>query len=174
MPNEIKEESIKRVEELLADCKIAIVTDYRGMSVAEMGNLRRQLSGSKTEYHVVKNTLASIAAERSGREELKNFLVNPSAIAFGYGEVVESAKTLVEYIRSSKAPLSIKGGLLDRRALSAEEVTTLASLPPAPVLVSQLMRQMQAPISSLLSVLSANMRGLVGVLEARKQQLEGG
>lgn len=174
MPKEIKEETIKRIEDLLADCRIAIVTDYRGMTVGEMSDLRRRLRDSNTQYHVVKNTLASLAAERTGRDELKTFLCHPSAIAFGYGESVESAKIMVEYIRSSKAPLKIKGGLLNRRALSAEEVTTLASLPPAPVLISQVMQQMQAPISSLLAILSANVRGLVVTLQARKQQLEGG
>lgn len=174
MPKEIKEDTIKRIEDLLADCRIAIVTDYRGMTVAEMGELRRRLRDSNTEYHVVKNTFTSIAADRTGREELKSFLSHPSAIAFGYGEAVESARIMIEYIRSTKTPLSIKGGLLDKRALSAEEVITLASLPPAPVLISQVMQQMQAPIYSLLAVLSANLRGLVGTLQARKQQLEGG
>ncbi|MFC1925160.1 50S ribosomal protein L10 [Chloroflexota bacterium] len=174
MAKEKNEETIKRVENLLADCKIAIVTDYRGMTVAEMSDIRQRLRNSNTEYHVVKNTLTSLAADRTGREELKAFLTQPSAIAFGYGEVVDSAKIMIEYIRSSKVPLKIKGGVLDQRALSAEEVTTLASLPPAPILISQLMQQLQAPISSLLFVISANLRGLVGVLEARKQQLEGG
>jgi large subunit ribosomal protein L10 len=174
MPKEIKEEAIKKIEDLLADCKIAIVTDYRGMTVAEMGALRRRLRDSNTKYHVVKNTLTSIAADRTERGELKTFLAQPSAIAFGYGEVVDSARIMVEYMRSSKTPLKIKGGLLNKRALSAEEVTSLASLPPAPVLVSQLMQQLQAPISSLVYVLSANLRGLVITLQARKQQLEGG
>lgn len=174
MPKEFKEEAVKKIEDLLADCKIAIVTDYRGMTVAEMGELRRRLGDSNTEYHVVKNTLTSIAADRTGREELKAFLTQPSAIAFGYGEAVDSARIMMEYMRSSKTALKIKGGLLSKRALSAEEVISLASLPPAPVLVSQLMQQLQAPISSLVSVLSANLRGLVLTLQARKQQLEGG
>ena len=174
MSKEIKEETIKSIEDLLANCRIAIVTDYRGMTVAQIGDLRRRLRSSKTEYHVVKNTLTSIAADRSGREELKAFLTQPSAIAFGYDEVVETARIMIEYMRSNKTPLKIKGGLLNKRALSAEEVTYLASLPPAPVLVSQLMQQLQAPISSLLYVLSANLRGLVITLQARKQQLEGG
>jgi len=174
MPTEKKEGNIKRIEDLLRDCRIAIVSDYRGLTVSEMGELRRRLKDSQTEYHVVKNTLASLAAERTDRDELKKYLTEPTAIAFGYGEAVDSARIMVEYIRTSKSPLRIKGGLLDRRALSAEEVITLATLPPAPVLISQVMQQMQAPIYSLLSVLSANLRGLVGTLQARKQQLEGG
>lgn len=174
MPKEIKEETIKQIEDLLTDCSIAIVTDYRGMTVAEMSELRRRLRDSKTEYHVVKNTLTSIAADRLGKGELKAFLTQPSAIAFGYGEAVDPARIMIEYMRSSKTPLKIKGGILSQKALSAEEVNSLASLPPAPVLVSQVLQQLQSPIYSLVSVLSANLRGLVLTLQARKQQLEGG
>ena len=174
MPTEKKEENVKKIEELLTDCKVAIVTDYRGMSVTDMSQLRHQLGNAKVEYHVVKNTLASLAAERSGKGELKGLLKGPTAIAFSYGDATEPSRILIDYIRTSKTPLSIKGGLLDKRVLSSGEVTTLASLPPKEVLISQLLQQMQAPVSSLLAVLSANIRGLTVVLQARKQQLEGG
>jgi large subunit ribosomal protein L10 len=174
MPKEKKEDAVKIIEGFLSDSKAAIITDYRGMTVTEMSQLRHQLRKSEVEYHVVKNTLASLAAERVGKEELKEFLKGPTAIAFSYGEVTETSRIIVDYIRSSKAPLSIKGGLLDKRVLSSAEVTTLASLPPRDILISQVMQQMQAPISSLLTVLSASLRGFVGVLQARKQQLEGG
>ena len=174
MPKEKKEDTVKIIEEFLSGSKAAIITNYRGMTVTEMSQLRHQLRNAKVEYHVVKNTLASLAAERAGKEQLKEFLKGPTAIAFSYGEVTEPSKIIVEYIRTSKAPLSIKGGLLDNRVISTAEVTTLASLPPTEILISQVMRQMQAPITSLLTVLSANLRGFVGVLQARKQQLEGG
>jgi large subunit ribosomal protein L10 len=174
MPKERKEETIKRIEEFISGCKIAIVTNYRGMPVAEMSQLRRQLQDAKTEYHVVKNTLASLAAERAKKEGLKEFLQGPSAIAFGYGEITAPARVLVDYIRSSKAPLSIKGGLLEGKVLSSEEVTILFSLPSREILISKVMGQMQVPISSLLAILSANLRGFISVLQARKQQLEGG
>jgi large subunit ribosomal protein L10 len=174
MIREKKEEAVKRVEEWLLNCKVAIVTDYRGMTVSEMGQLRRQLRESSAEYHVVKNNLARIAAERAGKEELKNLLKGPSAIAFGYGELSEPARVLSEYIRSAKASLSIRGGLLKERLLSPDEIVALATLPPRDVLVGKLMRQMQVPISSLLAVLSANLTRIVRVLQTRKQQLEGG
>ena len=174
MIKEKKGEAVKRVEEWLSNCQIAIVTDYRGMTVSEMGQLRRQLRESSTEYHVVKNNLARIAAERAGKEELKDLLKGPSAIAFGYGEFSEPARVLSEYIRSAKVSLSIKGGLLKERLLSPDEIIALSTLPPRDVLVSRLMRQMQAPVSSLLTVLSANLTGIVRILQARKQQLEGG
>jgi len=169
-----KEEVVKTVEEWLSKCEVAVVTDYRGMTVSEMGRLRRQLKESGIEYHVVKNSMARIAAERAGKGELKNLLTGPSAIAFGYGDVSDPARILNEYIRTAKVPLSIKGGLLHERLLSADQIASLSTLPPREALVSQLLSQMQAPIASLLAVLNANLMGIVRVLQQRKQQLEGG
>ena len=102
MPKEKKENTVKEIEEFLSGSTAAIVTDYRGMSVTEISQLRNQLKNAKVEYHVVKNTLASLAAERVGKEELKEFLKGPTAIAFSYGEVTEPSKIIVEYIRTSK------------------------------------------------------------------------
>jgi large subunit ribosomal protein L10 len=169
-----KEEVVKKIEEWLADCKLAIVTDYRGMTVSEINQLRRLLGESGIQFHVVKNNLASIAGERVGREDLKKLLTGPSAIAFGYSEVSEPAKILSEHIRSTKVPLTIRGGLLYNRLLNPGEIASLSTLPPREVLVGRLVSEMQAPISSLLTVLSANLTAIIRTLQARKQQLEGG
>lgn len=174
MIREKKEESVKKIQEMLSDSTIAIVTDYRGMSVSELGKLRRQLKDSGVEFHVVKNSMASLAADKADRAELKELLKGPSAIAIGYGEVNEPAKALTEYIRATRVSLSIKGGALPRRALTQEDVTLLSSLPAKPVLVAQMLQQMQTPLYSLLAVLSAELTALVRILQARKQQLEGG
>ncbi len=174
MRKEKKGEVVTKVEEWLSKCDVAIVTDYRGLTVRQISQLRRQLRESGTDYHVVKNNLARIAAERVGKEELKNLLTGPSAIAFGHGEVSELARVLNEQIRALKLPISITGGLLGNTLLSATEITVLSNLPSREALVSRLIGQMQAPISSLLAVLSANLTGIVRVLQARKQQLEGG
>jgi len=174
MIREKKAEAIERVQDWLSGSNVAIVTDYRGMTVAEMSQLRQQLRGANAEYHVVKNNLAIIAAEAADRGAVKGLLEGPSAIAFGYGEASATARMLSEYIRTAKVPLSIKGGLLGNRLLSSRQVSELASLPSREILLARLIGQMQAPISSLLSVLSANITGLLVVLQARKQQLEGG
>jgi len=174
MIREKKEENVKKVEELLSSCTIAIVTDYRGMPVSELSKLRRQLKASGIKYHIVKNSLASLAAERTGKEELKNLLNGPSAIAFGYGEVNQPAKVLTDYIRTSKQSLSIRGGVLQRRSLTAADVSALSLLPPREVLVAQLLQQMQKPIYSIVAVLNAELTALTRLLQARKQQLEGG
>jgi large subunit ribosomal protein L10 len=169
-----KEESVKKIQDMLSGSTIAIVTDYRGMTVGDLAKLRRQLKDSGIEYRVVKNTMASLAAQNAGRGELKELLTGPSAMAFGYGEVNEPAKALTEYIRTNRVPLSIKGGALPGRLLTAQDVTTISALPPKPYLVAQVLRQMQSPLYSLVGVLSAELTALARVLQARKQQLEGG
>ena len=174
MPREKKEKAVKRIEDLLSGCTIAIVTDYRGMPVAEMDRLRRQFKESGIEYHVVKNTLASFAAENAGRTGLKGLLQGPSAIAFGYGEVTKPAKILADYARSAKIAPGIRGGLLHEQVLSTAQMTALSAIPPREVLIARLAQGMQTPLRSLLTVLGANLRGLITILQARKQQLEGG
>lgn len=169
-----KEESVKRIEELLSNSTVVIVTDYRGVPVSELSKLRRQLRNSGIEYHVVKNSMASRAADNAGKEELKDLLKGPSAIAFGYGEVNEPAKILAEYIRTSRVSLSIKGGVLPKQTLTPQEVSVLAALPPRPILVAQLLGQMQSPLRSLMAILGAELSALARILQARKEQLEGG
>jgi large subunit ribosomal protein L10 len=169
-----KEEIVKKLAELVSKCTIVIVIDYRGISAAEMTRMRRRLRESGIECHVVKNTLAWLAAERARREELKNLLYGPSAIAFGYGEIIEPAKVLVNYIRSSKSALRIKGGVLNSRVLSFEQIMELSTLPPKEILISKLIQEIQTPITSLIIALGVNLKGITGVLQARKQQLEGG
>lgn len=167
-----KEEGIKIIEESLSKCSIAIVTNYQGLSVAEMNQLRRKLRESSTEYRVVKNTMARFAAEHAGMEQLKEILQGPCGIAFGYGEPSVAAKVLTEFIQGSKTPLSIKGGVLEQRLLTASDVSFIANIPSREVLISKMMASVQMPIVSLVSVLGGTMRGLVQVLEARRQQLE--
>lgn len=174
MKKEKKQETVKKAEKVIADARVAVVTDYRGMTVAEMNKLRRKLKESGVEYRVVKNNLAAIAAENAGKEGLKDLLVGPSAVAFGYADEVTPAKVLTEYIRTNKPSLSIRGGLLRTRVLSADEVTALAYMPAKEVLVARVVGQMKSPLYSLVTVLSGNLAGLTRVLQARKQQLEGG
>jgi large subunit ribosomal protein L10 len=171
MPTEKKKETVKQIEDLLSDSTITIVTDYRGMPVVDLARLRQQLKEAGIEYHVVKNTLASFAAENIGKAGLKSLLTGPSAIAVGYGEVTEPAKILASYARSAKIAPAIKGGLLGDRVLKPADVTALSQIPSKQVLVARLTGQLQSPIMSLLWVLSANLRGLITVLEARKQQI---
>jgi len=105
---------------------------------------------------------------------LTSFFQGPVAIAFGYDEITEPAKVLTDYIQSSKASIDIKGGFLADRLLTLEDVQTLATLPSREVLLARVLAGMQCPIVALVSVLNSPVRGIIGVIQARIQQLGGG
>ncbi len=174
MLKEKKAESVEQIADRLSRSTIAVVVDYRGLSVAEMDQLRRSLRELGVEYQVVKNTLTRLATDKAAKPGLANFLEGPTAIAFGYGEEVSKpAKALTDYIRASRTPLRIKGGLLDQRVLPPEEVLLLSTLHSKGDLVAKLLAGLQAPLSGLLYVFTANLSWLMRTLQARIQQLEG-
>ncbi len=173
MSREKKAQIIEQLQELFTKSKVGMITDYRGLTVADMTDLRRKLRESGIEYKVVKNTLAQLAAERAGKKELATLFAGPVGIAFGFDKVTESAKALIEYIRNTKSSLAIKGGFLDAQPITSQEVAVLATLPPKEVLISRVLAGMQMPIANLLGVLIAPLRGVMGVLQARIKQLEG-
>lgn len=169
---EEKAQTIEELKEIISGCSSGVLTDYRGLSNAEMTALRRRLGKSGIKYRVVKNTMARFAAERLGMEELAGSFVGPVAIAFGYGEITEPAKVLFDYIRAEKSILGVKGGFLADRLLTAAEVETLSTLPSREVLLAKIVGGMQSPIAGLLTCLTGPIRGVIGVLQARIQQLE--
>ena len=174
MSKEKKAQIIDSLQQLFSRCSIGILTDYRGQSANEMAELRRRLRELGIEYKVVKNTLAQFAARRAGWEELASFFEGPVAIAFGYGDITEATRALADYIQTSKAGIRIKGGFLPNRLLSPEDVATLSTLPAREVLLAKVLAGMQSPISALVSYLTTPIRGIIGVIQARIQQLEGG
>ena len=174
MRKEKKEEAVSQIADKLSRCNIAITTNYRGLSVAEMTELRRRLRQGGIEYRVIKNTLARFAAKMADREGLNQIIEGPTAIAFGYGDSIDPAKALIDYIRSSGGVLTIKGGLIEQRVLTASEVAELATLPPKEVLMVKVLGAMQGPISAVVNVLNSTLVGLVGILNSRIRQLEGG
>jgi large subunit ribosomal protein L10 len=170
---EKKAQIIDRLQDTFSKCSIGIFTGYRGLSTPEITILRRKLRESSVEYKVVKNTLARFAVERAGKGDLASFFEGPIAIAFGYGDIIEPAKILTDYISTSKASLSIKGGFLGDRLLALEDVVTLSILPSREILLAQVLNGMQSPITTLVSCFTTPIRGIMGVLQARIKQLEG-
>ena len=169
-----KEQIINELADSLSRCAVVIATDYRGLSAKEMVQLRQRLREMGVEYRVVKNTLTRFAAEKAGKKQLEAFLAGPLAIAFSYDDAIKPARALIEHIRSSGSVLRIRGGVLGDRLLSSEDVSMLASAPPREVLISQLLGQLQAPLQTLHNILSAPLRGFLGVVQAKIQQMEGG
>jgi large subunit ribosomal protein L10 len=173
MAKEKKAQAIEELQQTFSKCSVGILTDFKGLTALNMTNLRRLLRKSGIQYKVVKNTLARFAAERAGKSKLSSFFEGPIAIAFGFGDVVEPAKVLSDFIGSSKVSLSIKGGFLGDQVLTATEVAELARLPSREVLIARVLGGMQSPIVGLVSCLAAPLRGVMGVLQARAKQLEG-
>lgn len=163
---------IEELREFFTGCKVGILTDYRGLNTADLTALRRQLGGSGIKFRVVKNTLARFAAERAGIAGLAGAFEGPVAIAFGYGDITHPAKVLLDYIRSSKSILSVKGGFLADRVLTPGDVESLSTLPSREVLLAKVLGGMQGPIIALLNCLNAPIRGIIFGLQARIQQLE--
>ena len=168
-----KTQIIENLQEAFSKCNISVLTDYRGLTTSEMTALRRKLQESDSEYKVVKNTLARLAAARAGKDDLVSSLEGPIAIAFGYGDMIALARVLTNYIRDSGANLSIKGAFFEDRLLTSEEVMTLSTLPSREILLARMLGQMKSPISALLGCLTTPIRGMIGVLQAQIKQLEG-
>ena len=174
MSKEKKAEVIGSLQQFLEKCSVGILTDYRGISALEMTNLRRTLRGSGVDYKVVKNTMARFAAERAGRQQLASLFSGPVAVAFGYGDITATTKLLADYIQNSKSNLTITGGFVRGRLLTAEDVIAISKLPSREVLLARVVAGIASPISTLLSYLNAPVQGMLGVLQARIKQLEGG
>lgn len=157
----------------LREAKGFILTDYRGLTVAEIGELRRELRKVAAEYRVVKNTLARLATEQLGISELHPYLVGPTAVAIGYGDLVAATRVLSTFAKTTPA-LQIKAGLVDGRVLQREEVAAIADLPPREVLRARIVGALQAPLSTLVGLLAAPLREVVYILEARGKGAEAG
>jgi large subunit ribosomal protein L10 len=173
LPTAKKADTIAELEGLFARSSVAVLTDYRGLTVKELTAMRRRLAENDVDYHVAKNTLTRIALERQGRGEVAGELEGPTAIAFGFGEPSVAPKTLTDYIRLNRSILKIKGAILGDRLLSAEEVEGLARLPSKAELQSQLLGALQGPMFGLVSAINQLLGGLTTVLQRRVEQLEG-
>jgi large subunit ribosomal protein L10 len=168
-----KERVVAELTERLRTSETLIVADYRGLTNAEIDGLRSKLLEHGARFAVVKNTLTRRAAEAAGADALLALLDGPSAIAFveSGGDPVAVAKALREAATSTKI-LAIRGGVLEGSALSAEEVENLAKLPPADVLRAQLVGAIVSPLTTVVALLSAPLRDLVGLIDARITQLQ--
>jgi large subunit ribosomal protein L10 len=154
----------------------AVLTEYRGLSVAQIGELRRSL-GDHATFSVVKNTLTKIAAKDAGLSaDLTELLAGPSAIAFVQGDVVEAAKGLRDFSRANPF-LVIKGGVLDGNVLNPDEIVKLADLESREVLLAKLAGAMKASMANAAATFAAlpvQMARLLAALEAKQAEQGGG
>lgn len=159
MPKPQKVEAVTELRHKLKDSNAALLTSFRGLKVAEMTELRRSLAASETEFMVVKNTLARIAATQAGLEDLIPLLEGSTAIAFVRGDPVAAAKGLEEVAKKYPA-LSLKGGLMEGRVLGAERAKSLATIASREVLLSMLAGAFKAPLTNVVNMVAAPLRSL--------------
>jgi len=171
VPTTDKARQVEELAERFSRSTIVITTDYTGLGVDQMTELRRALRERDVEFRVIKNSLALLAADAAGKPEVKEVIEGPTGIAFGYGDASVPAKALADFIRTTKSALTIRGAELDGRVLDTEQVQQLARLPGRDELVAQLLSLMQSPITGLVYVLNGPISGLARVLRQHADNL---
>jgi large subunit ribosomal protein L10 len=164
-----KDAVIAEVQQLLTDTENLFVSDYRGLTVEELAELRGKLRQSGASFKIVKNTLGGIAADRSGRVTVKELLAGPTAVTFCGEDLVGAAKALSDFAKTHPQ-LAVRGGVLDASLIDPDGVKALASLPSRDVLIAQVVGTMAAPMTGLVTVLQGTISGFVRALDQVAQQ----
>ena len=183
MPTQRKIDAVTDLKERIERATLLVSTDFRGLRVREMDEMRRRLRDGGVEVRVIKNSLLRLAAEQAGQPELVRIVEGPTALAISYGDAIEASKTVAAYAQTAPLTFAIRGGFLDGAVLTADQVRDLVRIPPRPVLLAQLAGQLQAPLAGLLGLLNAPLQELSlllqsllsqlpGLIEARASQLE--
>jgi large subunit ribosomal protein L10 len=172
MPTEAKRQAVAELQEELSRHRTLIVSEYRGLTVKELSEIRRGLRRQGVTYRVVKNRLVRIAAGEGRAGGLRSLLTGPTAIAFGDDET-QTAKAVLDVTRPYRV-LRITGGMLGDRPITADAVTRLATLPGRDVLLARLAGAVQSPTATLAGLLGANIRNLGNALVQLRDQRVGG
>jgi large subunit ribosomal protein L10 len=166
-----KSNLLEEVKQRIQNSPYAIVTDYTGLKVQEVSELRKRLRAVGARFSVVKNTMLRIAAREAGWPEIDAILTGQTAILAGSKDVCAAAKVLKNFMAEFNRP-SVRGGVLDGRLISAADVKALADLPVREVLLAQLLAVLQAPASQLARLLATPASQLARVLKARSEKGE--
>jgi large subunit ribosomal protein L10 len=171
---EDKEQVVTELAERLRSAETLIVADYRGLTMTQIDALRGRLLEQGARFSVVKNTLTRRAAEAAGSDAVLALLEGPTAIAFldAGGDPVAVAKTLADAARETRI-LTIRGGVLEGRTMTAGEVDELAKLPPVDILRGQVLGAVIAPLNAIMGLVTAPLQNLYGLIDARIEQLGG-
>jgi len=165
MPTEAKRETVAALTEEARAAKAMIISEYRGLRVSELGEIRRNLRKQNVTYRIVKNRLMKIAARDAGRESLATLLEGPTAVAFVKGEETVSTRAVIDAFRPYRV-IRVTGGLLGDRAINAEDVIRLSQLPSRDVLLAEVAGAVAAPMSTLAGLFDAPLRDIAGLVGA--------
>jgi large subunit ribosomal protein L10 len=171
MPTQRKVESVADLRDKLERTQMTLVTDYRGLTVAEITDLRKKLRDIGAELIVAKNTLMLIAAKETGYEGLESFLSGPTALAFAFEDAAKTARAINDYNKGPKK-LIIRGGMLGKSTLDANALDQVASLPTREQVLAQIVGGVSSPVAGVVGVLNAAITNVLYVLQARIDQLE--
>ncbi|HSB70433.1 MAG TPA: 50S ribosomal protein L10 [Candidatus Methylomirabilis sp.] len=168
-----KATSIAELREKLGSARSAVLTDFRGLSVADLTELRTLLRKNAVEYAVVKNTLAKIAVKDTTLAGLSTYLEGPTAIAISRTDPVAASKILATWGKT-RPTFTLKGGMVEGKIVGPAEISALGNLPPREILLARLLGAFQAPLQGLAQVLGATIRSLAVVLDQVRQHKERG
>jgi len=166
-----KAQVVAEIKEKLTGYSSAILIDYRGLTVEEVTQLRKEFRNNGVDYKVYKNTLTEIAAKEVGLDDLIPFLKGPTAIAFGVKDPVAPAKVLTESMKKLKK-MEFKAGVVEGKVIDVNGIKALAELPSREELIAKMLGSMNAPISGLVTVLGGTIRSLLYALNAVKEKKE--
>lgn len=171
-----KQAVVAQLKEQLESAKGVVLTSYKGLTVAQDTELRRELREAGVSYHVVKNTMLRIAAKEAGIEGVEEHLEGTTAFAFSTEDAVAPAKVICGFIKKNKLEdaevLTVKVGMVEGKVIGVDEVKALAALPSREELIAKLLGSMNAPISNTVNVLQGVIRNAVYVLDAIRSQKE--
>ena len=171
-----KQAVVAQLKEQLESAKGVVLTSYKGLTVAQDTELRRELREAGVSYHVVKNTMLRIAAKEAGLEGIEEHLEGTTAFAFSTEDAVAPAKVICSFIKKNKLEdaevLTVKVGMVEGKVIGVDEVKALAALPSREELIAKLLGSMNAPISNTVNVLQGVIRNAVYVLDAIRSQKE--
>ena len=165
-----KEQVISELHKRVEQFKAVVLTNYRGLNVDQMTQLRRRLREEKISYNVVKNTMMKLAAKGTDLEKLNDYFEGPTAVAISYGDPIPLAKILTEFQKTLPS-LEIRAVLVEGRVTPPSEVKSLASMPPREVIFAQVLGGIQAPAGQLAGTLLSAIQQVLGALQARADQL---
>ena len=170
MPTEKKMRTVEELKTEISEAELVVLTDYRGLTVSDLQELRASLRPVGGRFRIAKNSLTRIAANESGVDGVEGVFEGPLALGYAQEDIVGVAKAITDFAKSSRV-LTVKGGILEKQFVAPEEITKLSSLPSKETLQGKLVGLMQSPLSGTLAVLSGPSRSLAYVLQARADQL---
>ena len=172
MPTPRKVAMLAEIQDRMERASIAISADYRGLTVAQITELRRALRPTGAEVKVVKNTLATMAAKAAGRENMAEIVQGPTALTIGFGDPIAPVKALTEHLRARRLNIDIHGGWMEGKVLSRAEVESLATMPPKEQLIADVVGKLQSPLYNFAGLLQSTIRNFAGLIDSRANQLE--